>query len=388
MRKLLLIGLDGATWKIIKPWVDRGQLKMFKKLMSEGVWGELESSMPPFTIPGWECISTGKTPETLGIYSFMMNQGYKFFPYTTRVDKRFWIWNILSNAGLKVIVANNPSLFEVGPVNGVLVCGFLYKDKNNFAYPPEVMTELKGMGYMVDTSDVNLDVMRRIGHLSHKAYVEKVNVMLEKRIAVYKHLLREKEWDFSFLVLTSTDRLQHKTKDERILLQLYKKIDDGLEEFISLAGKDTNLIMVSDHGFGDMNFQFFTNEWLIREGYLKIRHGYGASPVRRIRDFAVKKVYPLYIIIRKISLIFPRLENVLTKKTQIKEFEDIDIDWSQTKAFAYGAWGSIYLNVKGRQPEGIVEKEEYDKIVDEIICKLRNLSLAGRQLPVKVFKKR
>ena len=178
MRRLLLIGLDGATWEMIKPWVDKGELPAFKKLMDEGTWGVLESSIPPSTIPGWECISTGKTPHALGVYSFMMKQGYKFFPYTSYVDKQSWIWNMLSNAGLKVIVANNPSLFEVEPINGILICGFLYKDKNNFAYPSEVMLELKRMGYIADTSDVNLDVMRRTGHFSLKKHVKKVNLML------------------------------------------------------------------------------------------------------------------------------------------------------------------------------------------------------------------
>jgi predicted AlkP superfamily phosphohydrolase/phosphomutase len=81
IKKVIIIGLDGATWNLIKPWADKGLLPTFKELMEKGVWGELESTVPPWTIPAWYSLFSGKSPVKLGFFSFMVRKGYNFYPY-------------------------------------------------------------------------------------------------------------------------------------------------------------------------------------------------------------------------------------------------------------------------------------------------------------------
>ena len=71
MIKSLILGLDGATWDVIKPLAEEGKLPTLKKLMEEGVWGNLESTIPPVTGPAWVSFATGRNPGKTGVFDFL-----------------------------------------------------------------------------------------------------------------------------------------------------------------------------------------------------------------------------------------------------------------------------------------------------------------------------
>ncbi|MBO8180930.1 MAG: alkaline phosphatase family protein [Archaeoglobus sp.] len=381
--KVLVIGLDGATWDLIRPWVEEGKLSTFKKLMESGVWGKLESTIPPWTIPAWESMSTGKSPKKLGFATFMVKDGYRFVPHIFKHKRQRMVWDVISDAGHNVVVVNLPNVYVAQKINGCMVAGWLCLDKNRISYPPDLIDELNECcnGYEIDIFDVDFERGRITSGPRENEYLKRCEKLLEKHFLAFMYLLEKYEWDFGFIVFVTTDRIQHKYWDGEILLEHYKKIDKKLENLIGVTGNETIVFLVSDHGFGPRQFQFNVNEWLIKEGYLKLKQSQYEHKWLSLVKFLKKT--GLIILARKILNVLPsNVSKSIKKKVSLIKFEDLDIDWSNTKAFAYGVFGDIWLNVKGREPAGVLDQKEYDKIRDEIIQKLKDL-----KPNVQVFKK-
>lgn len=348
MKKVLIIGLDGATWDLIKPWADEGELPTFKKLMENGVWGNLESTIPPWTIPAWESMSTGKSPKKLGFATFMVKDGYIFVPYNFRHKQQKMIWDLLSDSGYKVVVANLPNIHVAQKINGCIIAGWLYLDKEHIIYPTILINELNEHcnGYEVDIFDVDFEKGKIISGPKDKEYLKHCNRLLEKHFSAFAYLLKRCEWDFGFIVFVTTDRVQHKYWDNNVLLDHYKKIDKKLEEILGTIDKETILFLVSDHGFGPIKYILNINEFLIKEGYLKLKkpHRQMSSKLLTI----IKKSGLLPVARALVNLLPTTLSDRLKENVSIS-FEKMDIDWNNTKAFAYASLGDIYLNVKGRE---------------------------------------
>ena len=384
--KVLVIGLDGATWNVIKLWINSGKLPTFRMLMENGTWGYLESTIPPLTIPAWSSIATGLNPKKLGFSTFMIKKGYKFYPFSFFFKKKRNIWDFLSFKNKKVCVVNVPSITSPYPINGYIVPGWLYIGRFS-TYPPNLYKELNHVcnGYqtIADVILKNEGVIK----LDDKKYIRKSYELLEKQFRCFKYLIKNKEWDFAFFVFTEPDTTQHRFWHKKeIILNTYKKLDSYLEELLSLIDKDTILFIVSDHGFGGVEYLFNINEWLIKEGYLKLKKYYKKIYLHFLLRFIEKT--RLFSLTKKIIDILPlSIFKLIRKHILPTKFEELDIDWKNTKAFAYGNFGCIWLNVKGREPNGTVDYQKYDEIREEIIRKLKNLKLNGKRLNIQVFKK-
>jgi predicted AlkP superfamily phosphohydrolase/phosphomutase len=125
MRKLLIVGLDGATWDIVKPWADSGELPLFNRLMAEGSWGPLRSVTPNLTPPGWTTAFTGVNPGKHGIFDFFaLDPGADTPRVVSSVDRKApALWEILGAAGCKVGVFNVPSTYPADKVPGFFITG-------------------------------------------------------------------------------------------------------------------------------------------------------------------------------------------------------------------------------------------------------------------------
>ncbi|XRP97075.1 alkaline phosphatase family protein [Methanocaldococcus sp. 16A] len=385
--KVLVIGLDGATWNLIKPWTDKGELPTFKKLMENGVWGNLESTIPPWTIPAWESMSTGKNPKKLGFATFMVKDGYKFVPHNFKHKRQKMIWDILSDSNYNVVVANLPNIYVAQKINGCMIAGWLCLDKNRITYPPNLINELNEHcnGYEIDIFDVDFENGRITDGPGDNEYLKRCEELLEKHFFAFTYLLKKYMWDFGFIVFVTPDRIQHKYWNSNILLEHYKKIDSKLKELLDKINDETIIFLVSDHGFGCVKYILNINEFLIKEGYLKLK-----KPPKQMlsRLFTIIKESTLLPIAKALVNRLPHtIAKYLKKKASPISFEKMDIDWSYTKAFAYGVFGDVYLNVKGREPNGIVDPDEYDKVREEIIEKIKNIEYKGKKLNIQIFKK-
>lgn len=367
--RILVIGLDGACMDLIKPWAHEGKLPTFKKLMSEGSYGNLESVTPPLTIPAWNCLATGKNPGKIGSFSFIQKApgSYDFQIHLHSVKKERDIWDVLSDYERKVFVLNVPNVFSAYEINGYMVAGFLCILEENLTYPKSLRNVLKEMNYERGTGYLIPSLVDSDEELSRM-----LMEMTESICKVLFHFM-EKNWDFGFVVFQELDGAQHRFwNNKNLLLKHYQNIDKKLNKIISRLEEESEeaiVIIVSDHGFGPNKRMFLVNEWLAQEGLLKLKKKPSFVLTNAlIRTIKPKNVLKILKLVRFHSLT-PLYERLLRQAVKTP------VIWDKTKAFSYGNWGMIYINLKGREPQGVVEEKEYEKLRTEIIEKLRRISV-------------
>ncbi|MDF2957307.1 MAG: putative phosphohydrolase or phosphomutase [Candidatus Alkanophagales archaeon MCA70_species_1] len=359
--RVLMVGLDGACMDLIRRWASEGELPAFRELLEEGTHGRLESVVPTQTIPAWNCLATGKNPGKIGCFGFLQKAygSYEFRLSAAMTRRERDIWDILSEHGKRVLVLNAPNVLYAYEVNGRMVAGPLYVSGDVLTYPSEFAETLRRLGYEWDISD-----LRTLLTLSDRELSRRLSEITRRQFGAFLRMLDD-GWDFGFIVLSELDRAQHRFwGDEPLVLRHYQNVDRCLHRLLRRLDSDTALLIVSDHGFGSNERVFLVNEWLKRRGLLTPRR----EPLltRVIAPFRepLSKLYslpPLRQVWIKLSL--------RTAGTQI--------NWERTKAFSYGTWGPIYINLRGREPQGVVEASEYERLRDEIIEGLRELSVTA-----------
>lgn len=402
--KVVVVGLDGATFDIINPMIEKGKLPNLAKMMESGVYGELTSTIPPNSSVAWSSFMTGKNPGKHGVYYFLEKKigSYERPAISSRSIKSRTLWRILSDHDKNVCIVNVPVTYPPEEVNGYLISGLLAPDKkSNFTYPPSLHMELlKELGdYPLDHEPEQIwSKGDEIGAYQHAIYATK------KVMDATEYLMKRIDWDFFMTVFTITDRFQHvgwryslpwfKEKDpERAnkfgnLIEIaYELVDDLLGKIKASLDEDTILIVLSDHGFGPISYKFYINKWLIDNGLLRLKKGVRFA-------FSSKK---LIADILKRSSFIKRGREVLHALTRDHSESSGGyalyrlIDWSRTKAYSSFSSGEevIYINLKGREPMGIVEPgREYEELRDHLISGLYTLKdYEGRRIIEKAYKR-
>ena len=317
------------------------------RLCKEGGHGRLESVIPPITVPAWACMMTGKDPGTLGIYGFRNRADYgyeKLSLVTSHSVKEKTVWDVLTEAGKRSVVIGVPPGYPPKPLNGYAVSCFLTPNaRTEYTYPPFLKGELEERfgEYLFDVRDFRTEDKQWL--------LEQIYALTGQRFRVARYLLANKPWDFFMMVDMGPDRLhhgfwkfgdpQHRKHEpgnpfQNAMREYYRFLDEQLKRFLEQVPDDAALLMVSDHGAQRMDGGICINEWLRREGYLHLR----AQP------------------------------------QVVKRFEELDVDWARTVAWGEGGYYSrIFLNVKGREPQGVVSPSEYESVRDELIQKLEAL---------------
>ncbi len=377
--RVLLIGIDGATWSIIDYLIERDELPTFKYLIKNGVRGYLESTVPPKAIPAWISISTGLKPEKLGFATYLVRDGYEFKPYFYKYRDAVYIWDILSNHGKNVVLLNIPCIVKAYRVNGCMVCGWL-SNRNSLTYPENLVEELDRVcnGYIVDI--VKPDTLYRgmeIESISEENIVDRAREMIEKRVLAAKYLLSRYSWDFAFIVFTALDRIQHVywfNKD--IVYEFYRLIDKALNSVLENIDEETIVIIVSDHGFDKAEHIFYVNTWLALNRLLALKwHRVLIASIARV----LKKLFTKLHLYR-VTKYLDRLD--------VHDYREL-IDWSKTKIFAVSSCGDLYINLKNRFPRGSIDIQNYSVIIEKFFDKIKYLRnpLTNEELRITVYRK-
>ena len=359
-KKVLIIGLDCATPQLVfDKWA--AQLPTIASLMDRGSYGLLRSCVPPITVPAWSCMMSGKNPGKLGCYGFRnrSDHSYEGLAFaTSRAIKEDRVWDILSRAGKKVILVGVPQTYPPTPVNGLMVTCFLTPDTScQYTHPRELADEIKACvgDYMLDVDNYRTDNKEQI--------LGQIYEMTEKRFSLFKHFLQTKPWDFAMMVEMGIDRMHHGfwkymdpehpkyepcSKFENAIFDYYKYIDGKIAELLTGVDESTVVLIVSDHGARTMKGGFCINEWLMREGYLTL---------------AEKPEKPVPIGKAK-------------------------MDWPKTMAWGEGGYYSrLFLNVKGREPQGSIEPGDYERVRTGLMEKLEaTCDENGRIIGTRVFR--
>ena len=328
MGKVVLLGLDGATWTLLDPLMESGRLPHLARLAQSGVRGPLRSTVHPLTPAAWTSAVTGLNPGKHGIYDFRQRRpgAYTLDLVNARRRDGLPLWSMLSDAGKRVGVFNVPMTYPPDPVSGFMVSGMDAPSiSSSFIHPPALREALLSAmpGYQIDMDETTPDP----------------DVYLARLLALSSAHLRALEWllethqdlDVLMAVLVATDRLYHAfwreldpaapPRDSALAVRVHAVHDTILHDadtmlgrLWSWAGADGVVMIMSDHGFGPLAKDVYMNQFLSDAGFLHVRPGLEGAPFAEM------------------------------------------VDWSRTRAYAFGFFGNINLNLRGREPQGCVEQ--------------------------------
>ena len=330
-RKVVMLGLDGTPYTLLKDLIGRGVTPNMAALAGEGRLMQMDSSIPEISSVAWTSTMTGRNPAKHGVFGFTdLRPGTYDMVFPSFATARTNVlWDVLGAAGKRSVVINQPATYPAKPLKGALIAGFVAIDLKKAVHPPELAARLESMGYRIDVDSAKArDDMA--------AFIEDLFETLRVREHVILDLYDEGGWDFFEAVVTGTDRLQHflwnAYEDEShehhaTFLDYYRAVDAMIGKIIERLDDETVLIMMSDHGFTVIKKEVFLNHWLRENGYLAFTSD---SP---------------------------------EKLSEIAE---------ESRAFCLDP-SRIYINVRGRFPQGSVEPADAPALTDELAHKLAAL---------------
>lgn len=393
INKLLVIGLDGASFNVLDKLIEKQFLPNIEGLIRGGSRGDLETTFPPITAVAWSSFMTGKNPGKHGIFEFVRrdHQSKRELAVNASFRQGRAIWDLLGEAGKRVIVHNFPCTYPPREVNGLLIADFMTpKGRRDFTYPASLLQELeeKFGSYRLHLSQTYSE--GNVGAVLDELFDE-----LEYKAKVAEYLMTRYDWDAFFQYFWGTDRIQHelwhiiddqhprhnKAEAEAHRNRVYayfKRVDEIIGRLIELAGGDPLVLIASDHGFGPVHKYCSLNIWLLREGFLKLK----TDALTRVKEAMFKHgLTPelAFKIVKKLPLGRLRPARGVSNQPGASKLLSTfflsfnDVDWSRSTAFSKGNYGQLYVNLKGREPNGSVDETDYHKVCDSIITRLRTL---------------
>jgi predicted AlkP superfamily phosphohydrolase/phosphomutase len=393
--RVLVIGLDGAPFPLLAKWAAEGLMPTLAKLIAGGSAGEMRSTMPPTSGPAWTSFSTGMNPGRTGVYDFLYRRegSYVFPPVNASMRSGRTLWRLLSDAGLKVGVVNVPISYPVEPVDGTFISGWMtpYFAKD-YTWPPELAAEIEQK-----VGDYRIYPSETFSERGRQAFFDASDELLELLTRTTLYLMERDDWDFFMTVYFDVDRILHQlwhglddghpwrkrrggaamAELEAPVLRYFQRLDADLARVIAKArekaGDDLTVMLMSDHGMGRASRFVVLNNLLLELGYLKLdsdlptrmkafalRHGFSLRNVHRLVDglgiakhAEYKNVYSFDAVLKRFFLSFH------------------NVDWSRSSAYSFGRhYGSLFLNVKGREPHGSVDPADYERTRDDIASAL------------------
>jgi predicted AlkP superfamily phosphohydrolase/phosphomutase len=343
-RKFLIIGLDSAPSEIV---IDRrAEFPVLAGLIEGGLHGKMRSSDPPITIPAWMVMTTGKDAGRLGLYGFRHRTGYsydKMWIATAQAFKERAIWDVVGDHGGRSCLVSIPPSYPPRRVPGDLISCFITPDsEKEYTYPKELRAEIEAK-----FGPYQFDVVFRTE--DRYEILKEIYAMTAKRFDVIGYLMDAKPWNLFMFVEIGVDRVQHAfwkymdkehhlyepgNKYETAILDYYKYLDTRIGELLAKVGDETVVLVISDHGAKRMKGAFCINEWLIREG-----------------DLVLKE-----------------------KPKRGANIEKTPVDWPKTKVWGWGGYyARLFFNVEGREPQGIIKPEDYEKEREAMIERLMSI---------------
>lgn len=409
-RKVVVVALDGATFDVLDPWIAQGQLPTLKRLIEGGTSARLLSTVPPVTACAWTAFMTGCNPGKTGIYEFFARRdpnSYKIYPIDRTLARQPSLAAIFSHHGIKVGQLHFPMTYPAEHVEGFVVAAPA-PDRNSthFTFPPDLL-ERVGLSRKDYPIHPFLDPRSRRRLSADEESLNGISHWMDSQARYTIALSTELEWDVLMVHLWATDCVQHvfwgamsegpkggwSERLQGAVLEVFQKADELIAALWKLAGSDALVTVVSDHGFGQNHHVFWINRWLAQQGFLYPRdllgedvmcvlldrlwrkshqrdNGHALSRLKGLIRSAARPVpisarRLLYSVVERLAQGHPGWH----QRTSPLNSERLEyrVDWSRTVAYSFGTFGEIYINLRGREPRGIVEPgEEYQTVREQI----------------------
>ncbi|MHA2611083.1 MAG: alkaline phosphatase family protein [bacterium JZ-2024 1] len=418
MRKIAVIGLDGAEYTLVERFIKEKKLPTLRKIQEKGFFCMLPSTIPPLTCVAWTAFLTGKNPAKTGIYDFYQVKreiARVYYPNASYIRAET-LPEIFSREGRVVGLVNVPFTYPASAVKGFNLPGLGAPDQArlDYAYPPGLLKKIRdktGRDYHP------LPEPREFGPQYHILWKDILQQLDHKRQFV-PFLWEEFQPDFFCIVFSETDAVEHyywkfmdsthplydpegAQKYGSAIEEVFQKVDSLIEEWLSLFGSDTNVFLLSDHGMGPFYLAPDYLGYLSYRGLMHLKEG--VSDVRRV----LPKFFLLYFIWRVsrnlvewgkknlpwtvrnfLNRVFPGAKHFVSWNFS---FLDL-IDWGRSRVYFADPRniGYLFINLKGREPFGIVEPEEYERVCDFLIADLESLKVPGTDVPIvsKVYRRK
>jgi len=361
--RVLVVAVDGATFDLVTPWVEAGILPTIAGLLDGGVRARTRSTLPALAPTSWTTAATGCNPGQHGIFGFRRARcgGLDSIPVAPADIRRPRVWEIAAQRGRRSIVLGAPLTYPPRGDVGLMVSGFLTPPgADDFVAPAGAAAELRRAvpGYRVDVNAASLRPGRLAALRDDAVEVQSLHA---EAAAV---LLGREEWDLAWVTFHVLDTVQHlfwRFMDrghpawpgpgpfEHLVRDFYVSLDRTLARLLAQRGRETTVVLASAYGAAPLHRYFCLLGWLRDEGFL---HQHEEGTLRR----GLRRLLP-----------WGGRAGVPARVTPFADVAD-RIDWSRTRAYAPGgAGGGLWVNLKGREPQGIVEPgRDYEALVAEL----------------------
>jgi len=366
MTRVLVIGWDGADWRILDPLLERGALPNLAALIRRGGRSVLRSTLPTHSWSAWPSFLTGVDPDDHGVYDILESRGgsSRRYPVSFRSIKERTFLADLTAAGVETVMANVPLTFPPPQIAGKLIAGGVLPKRRAFTHPESLADELELAGAPFPINGISWVTYRN----RPEALLDEAGVFIRARQRAMERLLDTTEWQVACLVFVATDRIQHclstyvspdhpdypagsTTALGSRVRDMYSLLDEGLGRLAERASPDDLVLFMSDHGMQSCTGAVNMDRLLERLGYLEFSATSAVlgpmqwGPVRTV----ARKVYDALGLHGKVPL--PQAVN-----------------WSKARAYTSGrsTGEGISVNLAGREPDGTVDPADYERVRDEV----------------------
>ncbi len=394
MGKVVVLGIDGATWDLLEVLMEKNIMPCLNDLYKDSARGKLLSTYPPVTAPSWISMATGVNPGKHGCFDFNKaeNSLSRIRPLQSWDIQTETFYEILSRNGKKTILINLPGTYP--PLTSEITITSLLTQGENCVFPESLKEEVdifKNYRIFPDTS------LLRKGDL--KGYIKGVYEIERIRFQAMKHLWH-KDWDCFFIVFSGGDWLSHEFFGEMFdgvapeeAYEIFRLFDEAIYFAAKGLGEDDCLMIVSDHGFKKAKGILHFNEILFQNGFLEPDYENPSPPLSHKMEKGLfdrsdfKKVSERWLkmgmknpfagkfikLLRKFGYPYPLFlkANPLKSKALMMTSE------------SYG----VTINDKLRFEDGIVDECDIEEVRDSLKNLLLSLEFGGEKLFRDIFYK-
>ncbi|SNZ06757.1 Predicted phosphohydrolase or phosphomutase, AlkP superfamily [Natronoarchaeum philippinense] len=388
----LLVGLDAACFPVLRPLFEDDELPHLESLFEAGAAAELESQIPPWTASAWPSLYTGANPGKHGVFDFLRFEGYDWDIVNATDVRQRTLWEYADEAGLTSVVVNAPVTSPPPEIDGAVIPGYLASEDPT-CHPDGVLNDVRdAIGeYRVYARN---ETDERAGDEKFEEYLE----LTRLRGEAFRHLSDRFDPDFGFVQFQKTDAVFHDFPgDQEKVRQVYRAVDEQVGAILDACDPDA-VVVASDHGMGEYDgSEVRLNRHLRDEGWLDTTtDGRGVPSWFQIKDERLTEsdeadggapvLERLAGAAAGVGLTYQRGKAVL-ERLGLAEFvgkhvpvgavfaasEAVDFTASQAYLRSPSELG-VRLNVAGRDPDGVVDPDEYERVRDELIALLETVT--------------
>ncbi len=376
-RRLMVIGIDAATFDLAQPWIESGRLPNLARFVREGASGVLASTVPPVSPAAWSTFTTGLNPGGHGVLEFCQLTAKTYEPTLRNASERRGIpfWDILAEYGVRSGIINVPFSYPPRIRQGFMVSGMLTPSMGKLCAPGDTLSHLLQI-----CPDYQIDVrtMKSPGQAAKSRFLEQSLKIIELRKRAALGLLKEFRPEFFCVVFVGIDRVCHRFwRDheageasgrsdgdpfQRAVQTAYEMVDEAVGQLVAEAGDETDVLILSDHGSGPVHGHLNLRRLLAQNGLLTEKRR--SASRQRLATYVEQTISAIPRTVRnRIKSSFPHLSRRAGAFNLLS-----GVDLGRTEAYPAGRTGGVFVNVRGRQPAGIVARgSEYEDVRNRII---------------------